>query len=287
MTMSKKPPVPKMMANYYQKLAMVFWKAGPAYYLFHAAALFKLFTLNKEMKKNITQEDLQRMASRVLLATLSIPLPSAHPEFDRFIETDKSPLEKAQKLAVLLTLNQPPTRLSLLKDLVRYNVLNMASPALQELYNWLEVNFNPLQLCSKVESIIKVLQDSDQYVPPLRDVTLVTLIRQVSQVYETITYPRLLQLSHFATQFHMERLLVECVRQNDMQIRIDHGKGCIYFGADLSESQREDKLEGVTIQSMPSEQIRNQLVNMNSVLNKCLQSINPNFNKVRIAVHLS
>lgn len=60
----------------------------------------------------------RRMASRVLLATLAIPLPSAHPEFDRFIETDKSPSEKAQKLAVLLTLNQPPTRSSLLKDLV-------------------------------------------------------------------------------------------------------------------------------------------------------------------------
>ena len=158
----------------------------------------------------------------------------------------------------------------------------MVSPPLLELYNLLEVNFNPLVLCSKVENIVKLLQDSEQYIPPLRDVTLVTLIRQVSQVYETITYSRLLQLSHFATQFHMERLLVECVRQNDMQIRIDHGKGCINFGADLSESHHEDKQEGVTIQSMPSEQIRNQLVNMNGVLNKCLQVINPNYNKVRI-----
>lgn len=59
------------------------------------------------------------MACRVLIATLAIPLPSAHPEFDRFIETDKSPLEKAQRLAVLLGLYQPPTRVSLLKDLVR------------------------------------------------------------------------------------------------------------------------------------------------------------------------
>lgn len=58
------------------------------------------------------------MACRVLIATLAIPLPSAHPEFDRFIETDKSPLEKAQRLAVLLGLLQPPTRSSLLKDLV-------------------------------------------------------------------------------------------------------------------------------------------------------------------------
>lgn len=116
MTLSKKQPVAKTMANYYQKLAMVFWKAGNQ--LFHAAALLKLFQLTREMKKNITPEELQRMASHVLVASLAIPLPSAHPEFDRFIETDKSPLEKAQRLAVLLGLQQPPTRASLLKDMV-------------------------------------------------------------------------------------------------------------------------------------------------------------------------
>ena len=116
MTMSKKTPVAKTMANYYQKLAMVFWKAGNQ--LFHASALLKLFQLTREMKKNITSDELQRMASHVLVATLAIPLPSAHPEFDRFIETDKSPLEKAQRLAVLLGLQQPPTRISLLKEMV-------------------------------------------------------------------------------------------------------------------------------------------------------------------------
>lgn len=123
MTFSKKTPVARTMANYYQKLAMVFWKAGNQ--LFHAAALLKLFQLTREMKKNITKDELQRMASHVLIATLSIPLPSAHPEFDRFIETDKSPLEKAQKLALLLGLNQPPTRISLLKDMVIFGILNI------------------------------------------------------------------------------------------------------------------------------------------------------------------
>lgn len=64
-----------------------------------------------------------RMASRVLLATLAVPLPSAHPEFDRFIETDKSPYEKAQKLAVLLSLPAPPTRISLMKEVVRNYII--------------------------------------------------------------------------------------------------------------------------------------------------------------------
>lgn len=70
------------------------------------------------------------MACRVLIATLSIPLPSAHPEFDRFIETDKSPLEKAQRLAVLLGLFQPPTRASLLKDIVSRNTTFRFKPIL-------------------------------------------------------------------------------------------------------------------------------------------------------------
>lgn len=279
MNMSKKMPVPKTMANYYQKLAMVFWKAGN--YLFHAAALFKLFQLSKEMKKNITQEELQRMACRVLIATLAIPLPSAHPEFDRFIETDKSPLEKAQRLAVLLGLFQPPTRASLLKDIVRVNVVNLASPQLQELYNWLEVDFHPLLLCSRVQSVIEYLCNEEnsplqQYVPALQDVTLVRLVRQIAQVYQTIEFSRLIQLAKFTTPFHMERLLVDCVRHNDMQIRIDHGKQCVHFGMDLSESQREDKPEGPTLQSMPSEQIRNQLISMTTVLQQAINVINPN-----------
>lgn len=123
MSLSKKTMAkqPKTMANYYQKLAMVFWKAGNQ--LFHAAALLRLFQLSRESKKTFSGEEIQRMASHVLVATLAIPLPSAHPEYDRFIETDKSPLEKAQRLALLLELPQPPTRASLLKEIVSYTKL--------------------------------------------------------------------------------------------------------------------------------------------------------------------
>lgn len=121
------------------------------------------------------------MACRVLLATLAIPLPSAHPEFDRFIETDKTPLEKAQRLAILLGLTQPPTRASLLKDLVRVNVVHLASPQLKDLYNWLEVEFHPLLLCERVQTVINGIHSEEgsllqQYTKALQDVTLVRLV---------------------------------------------------------------------------------------------------------------
>lgn len=51
---------------------------------------------------------------------------------------------------------------------------------------------------------------------------------------------------------------------------------------DLSESQREDKPEGPTLQTMPSEQIRTYLINTFKVLSKSANIINPEANKVII-----
>ena len=73
MSLSKKTYPPKIMASYYQKLALVFWKSGNQ--LFHAAAVFKHFQLTREMKKNISGEELSKMANRVVAACLCVPLP--------------------------------------------------------------------------------------------------------------------------------------------------------------------------------------------------------------------
>ncbi|CAH2229456.1 jg20844 [Pararge aegeria aegeria] len=282
MNMSKKTPVAKTMANYYGKLALVFWKAGHC--LFHAAALLKLFQLSREMKKNITQEELQKMACRVLVAVLSVPLPSLHPEFDRFVETDKSPVEKAQRLAVLLGLAQPPTRANLLKDVVRLNVVALASPQLQQLYSWLEVEFDPLTICQNVQSVVKSLQDDpnsqlSQYTTALTDVALVRLIRQVAQCYACIQFARLLELASTEDLFHIERLLVDCVRHNDMQIRVDHANKCVHFGVEAGGgewcSAADEACGGAILQATPAEQVREQLVRAAEVLSRAAQALYP------------
>ena len=77
------------------------------------------------MKKNISTEELGKMASRVLAAVLAVPIPSHHPEFDKFIETDRTPQEKMARLAVLLSLQQPPTRQSLIKDAARFGIVQV------------------------------------------------------------------------------------------------------------------------------------------------------------------
>ncbi len=61
--LSKKPPKPSLMANYYTKLGLVFWKSGN--HMFHACAWHRLYHLSREQKKNLTQEELQRYVCTV------------------------------------------------------------------------------------------------------------------------------------------------------------------------------------------------------------------------------
>ena len=166
------------------------------------------------------------------------------------------------RLAVLLSLPQPPTRQSLLKDAARFGVVSAATEPLQDLHKWLEVEFHPLLLCKRVEATLKLIEEDDeksqlqQYLPALREITLVNIIfillqirlyfynifilsrydyshyvffqiffkvrllKQVSQVYQSICFKRLLDLAPFATSFELERVIVDCVRHNDMQVRL-------------------------------------------------------------------
>ena len=58
------------------------------------------------------------MASRVLLATLAVPIPVSLSNTEKYMELDENARDKAKRLANLLSLQSIPTRKSLITDLV-------------------------------------------------------------------------------------------------------------------------------------------------------------------------
>ena len=60
-----------------------------------------------------------------MCATLSIPIPAARTQVDRLVEMDDNTVEKQRRLATLLGLTAPPTRTSLVKDLVSHGNAEM------------------------------------------------------------------------------------------------------------------------------------------------------------------
>lgn len=281
MNLNKKPPKPQLMANYYQKLALVFWKADC--HLFHAAALFRLFHLTRELKKTITQEDVQRMASKLVIATLTIPIPPNRTDIDKLVDTEENTVETHQRnLASLLGLTTIlPTRAQLVKDLKRMGYLQHAYQPLQDLYRYLEVDFHPLAICQRVQTVIEFIEkcedciDIKNYVGALKNIAILRLLKGISQVYQTIEYNRLSELCPFADSIYLETMVVEAARRNDLQVRIDHRRNSLHFGTQLCVSQTEEVVEGPHLQSMPSEQVRLQLVNTFSTLLRAKAMIEP------------
>ncbi|XP_030628916.1 eukaryotic translation initiation factor 3 subunit A [Chanos chanos] len=278
--LSKKPPKPQLMANYYNKVSTVFWKSGNA--LFHACTLHRLYHLSREMRKNLTQEEMQRMSTRVLLATLSIPITPERTDIARLLDMDGIIIEKHRRLATLLGLQSPPTRQSLINDMVRFNLLQYIVTEVKELYNWLEVDFHPLKLCGRVTKVLNWVRDQaekepdlQQYVPHLQSNTILRLLQQVAQIYQSIEFSRLASLVPFVDAFQLERSIVDAARHCDLQVRIDHTTRTLSFGSDLNYSTKEDAPVGPFLQNMPSEQIRNQLTAMSASLAKAIQVIKP------------
>ncbi|XP_015235746.1 PREDICTED: eukaryotic translation initiation factor 3 subunit A [Cyprinodon variegatus] len=278
--LSKKPPKPQLMANYYNKVSTVFWKSGNA--LFHACTLHRLYHLSREMRKNLTQDEMQRMSTRVLLATLSIPITPERTDIARLLDMDGIIVEKHRRLATLLGLQSPPTRQSLINDMVRFNLLQYIVPEVKELYNWLEVDFHPLKLSGRVTKVLNWVRDQaekeadlQQYVPHLQSNTILRLLQQVAQIYQSIEFSRLASLVPFVDAFQLERSIVDAARHCDLQVRIDHTSRTLSFGSDLNYSTKEDSPVGPFLQNMPSEQIRNQLTAMSASLAKAIQVIKP------------
>ncbi|KAG8435820.1 hypothetical protein GDO86_013674 [Hymenochirus boettgeri] len=278
--LSKKPPKPQLMANYYNKVSTVFWKSGNT--LFHASTLHRLYHLSREMRKNLTPEETQRMSTRVLLATLSIPITPERTDIARLLDMDGIILEKQRRLATLLGLQAPPNRVGLIHDVVRFNVMQHVVPEVKELYNWLEVDFHPLKLCTRVTKVLDWVKDQaerepelQQYIPQLQSNTILRLLQQVAQIYQSIEFSRLSSLVPFVDAFLLERAIVDAARHCDLQVRIDHTSRTLSFGSDLNYSAREDAPVGPFLQNMPSEQIRNQLTAISSVLAKAVATIKP------------
>uniref|UniRef100_A0A8D3D437 Eukaryotic translation initiation factor 3 subunit A n=1 Tax=Scophthalmus maximus TaxID=52904 RepID=A0A8D3D437_SCOMX len=278
--LSKKPPKPQLMANYYNKVSTVFWKSGNA--LFHASTLHRLYHLSREMRKNLTQDEMQRMSTRVLLATLSIPITPERTDIARLLDMDGIIVEKHRRLSTLLGLQSPPTRQSLINDMVRFNLLQYVVPEVKELYNWLEVDFHPLKLSGRVTKVLNWVKDQSEkesdlqhYVPHLQSNTILRLLQQVAQIYQSIEFSRLATLVPFVDAFQLERSIVDAARHCDLQVRIDHTSRTLSFGSDLNYSTKEDAPLGPFLQNMPSAQIRNQLTAMSASLAKVVHIIKP------------
>lgn len=282
MSLSKKPPKPQVLVNFHAKLSLVFWKAGNM--LFHATSRHHLFRLTKEMKKNPTKDDLSRMASLMLVSTLAIPVTEQKHGIGKMLDMESALIDKHLKLAKLLALSRPPTRASLIEDLRRHNILQYIPKQLRDLFQWLEVDFHPLRLSSRVATCFQWIREQTrepelaQYINALEGNVISRVLQQVAEVYQTIEFTHLLKLLPFCTAFQLERAIIDASRNGQIQVRIDHSNGALRFGTDLNASPlyvEDEFFEPQRLQPLPSEKISQQFNEMAQALHSAHMKLQP------------
>ncbi|XP_062166016.1 eukaryotic translation initiation factor 3 subunit A-like [Alnus glutinosa] len=249
MCMVKKTPKSSLMAVYYAKLTEIFWISGS--HLYHAYAWFKLFLLQKSFNKNLSQKDLQLIASSVVLAALSVtPYDHTHGASHLDQENEK---ERNLRMANLIGFNleskleskEVLSRSSLLSELVTKGVMSCVIQEVKDIYHLLEHEFFPLDLASKVQPLLTKISKCggklssapsvpevqlSQYVPSLEKLTTLRLLQQVSKVYQTMKIESLSRMIPFFDFSVVEKISVDAVKHNFVALKVDHMKGVVIFG---------------------------------------------------------
>eukprot|EP00239_Pterosperma_sp_CCMP1384_P002815 CAMPEP_0197846884 /NCGR_PEP_ID=MMETSP1438-20131217/4694_1 /TAXON_ID=1461541 /ORGANISM="Pterosperma sp., Strain CCMP1384" /LENGTH=1059 /DNA_ID=CAMNT_0043458663 /DNA_START=84 /DNA_END=3263 /DNA_ORIENTATION=- len=281
MSLVKKSPKPQMMAVYYAKLTKIFWMSENN--LYHAYAWYKLYNLSKSYKKDFTSSDLKMMASSVVLSTLAVsPYDRKHGAAHFELELEK---DRNLRMATLLGFSLDPkrdtrevlSRAALLSELNSKNMVALAYPEVKELFHLLETEFHPLDLCQRVKPLLEKLSSYDeeaaaasaaakgdkhdvclaQYVPALEHLSILRLLQQVSQVYQSMKMPHLQSMIPFLTFDEVEKQIVDAVKYNYIQVRIDYQKQSVLFGSQFLESDK----------------IKNHLTTLTKRLNKAVSMV--------------
>ncbi|KAB2059258.1 hypothetical protein ES319_A11G289500v1 [Gossypium barbadense] len=199
MSIVKKTTKASLMVVYYAKLTEIFWISGS--HVYHGYAWLKLFTLHKSFNKNLSQKDLQLIASSVILAALSV-LPLNKYMFSRSL---------------------------LLTELVSKGVLNCATQEVKDLYHLLEHDFLPLDSASKIQPLLLKISKLGGKLASASSVPEVQLSKYVPAL-EKLTLRLLKQMSH--------KISVDAVKHKFIAMKVDHVKGVVLFGNMRLESDK-------------------------------------------------
>ncbi|KAF2435595.1 translation initiation factor 3, subunit A [Tothia fuscella] len=312
LSLSKRPAKNIMMANYFEKLTRIFLVSEN--YLFHAAAWSRYYNLMRQSaaavasgaspKKDnpaVSEADMTKAASFVLLSALAIPVISTSRSRGALVDVDERK-SKNTRLTNLLGMSQAPSRAILFKDALSKGLLKRCRPEIRELYNILEVDFHPLSICKRISPILTQIgadPEMEKYVLPLQQVILTRLFQQLSQVYESVQLEFVLNLAQFPDPFKVsassiEMFIMNGCKKGDLAIRIDHVSKVLTFDSDVFSSAKalhpgsaagsaEAEAGSVQrLQSTPAEIVRSQLTRLAKSLYISCQYVDPSFNKERV-----
>ncbi|GMF11808.1 unnamed protein product [Phytophthora lilii] len=218
MNLVEQTPRVDLLVTYYEKLAQIFQVSKN--HLFHAYALYKWYSLRvaglqglagaqalQELPVLVSEEEQKEMATRVVLAALSIPLLDFEASSSVLGDDESSAAQVAEsslsaaardknsRMAALLGFATTPTRANLLEDIEAAGLLPMASSAASEIFKRVELQeVDPLQIVSQLQPFLTTIRAeplAKAYVDGVERLVVRRVLFQLTRVYASVTIAHL------------------------------------------------------------------------------------------------
>ncbi|KAG6966692.1 hypothetical protein JG687_00004695 [Phytophthora cactorum] len=218
MNLVEQTPRVDLLVTYYEKLALIFQVSKN--HLFHAYALYKWYSLRvaglqglagsqalQELPVLVSEEEQKEMATRVVLAALSIPLLDFEASSSVLGDDETSAAQTAEsslsaaardknaRMAALLGFATTPTRANLLEDIEAAGILPKASTAASEIFQRVELQeVDPLQIVQQLEPFLTTIRTdplAKAYVDGVERLVVRRVLFQLTRVYASVTIDHL------------------------------------------------------------------------------------------------
>lgn len=125
------------------------------------------------------------------------------------------------------------SRSALLSDLLAKGMQSSVSPEVTQIYQLLEVDFDPLKMCIRLEPLLESLDTCvsamsaaspvtevqlTQYKDQLRKLAVIRMCEQLSQVYSVIKIEKLRSMVPFMDFAQVELCIVDAVKYGHLQV---------------------------------------------------------------------
>lgn len=220
-------PKAKPMAAYHAQLAKIFWVARNT--LFHGMSLARLYTLTNSLtglKPAATEMAL--LASRAVLAALATPC--ASPIVDINLLKYDLEHEKTKRMAQMLAFPLELSRVSLIEEVERKGLLELAMPEIRELFELTEGTFFPLDLARRATPLLLAIREDPslgQYDVALRRLVGLRMLQQMESVYLTVRIERVTSAISILTWSEITDLILWAAKHDLLSLRIDEKSGQI------------------------------------------------------------
>ncbi|CEG39840.1 eukaryotic translation initiation factor 3 subunit [Plasmopara halstedii] len=219
MNLVEQTPRVDLLVTYYEKLAQIFQVSKN--HLFHAHALYKWYSLRvaglqglagpqalQGFPALVSEEEQKGMATRVVLAALSIPLlefESSSSVLGDEVSTSASQIadnslssaarDKNARMAALLGFATTPTRGTLLEDITAAGILVKASTAASEIFQRVELQeLDPLQIVKQLGPFLTTIRAdplAKAYINGVERLVVRRVLFQLTRVYASVTIAHL------------------------------------------------------------------------------------------------